>query len=227
MVHPARESSSVGASGAQTGRTVAISPDDGTIIDLRNRWLAALLAWCVPGLGHFYQGRTHKGGLFLGAILGMFLAGLWLGGGKVVYAAWRPEPRWAYLCQAGAGLVAMPALFQARNIAGPAKQPLLASTFMAPPLHPGQVVSRAYADRVVGSDPDIDAEAFLDRPPLRQFQGDQLSFWQRRLGRWFEYGTLYTMLAGMLNMLAIYDAFAGPLGAGSAGAGRSEEGGPS
>ena len=105
MVHPARESSSVGASGAQTGRTVAISPDDGTIIDLRNRWLAALLAWCVPGLGHFYQGRTHKGGLFLGAILGMFLAGLWLGGGKVVYAAWRPEPRWAYLCQAGAGLV--------------------------------------------------------------------------------------------------------------------------
>ena len=76
VVHPARESSSVGASGAQTGRTVAISPDDGTLIDLRNRWLAALLAWCVPGLGHFYQGRTHKGGLFLGAILGMFLAGL-------------------------------------------------------------------------------------------------------------------------------------------------------
>jgi hypothetical protein len=28
---------------------------------------------------------------------------------------------------------------------------------------------------------------------------DELSLWQRRLGRWFEFGTLYTMLAGMLN----------------------------
>ena len=38
------------------------------------------------------------------------------------------------------------------------------------------------------------------------------SIWHRRLGRWFEIGTLYTMLAGMLNMLVIYDAWAGPLG---------------
>jgi hypothetical protein len=32
------------------------------------------------------------------------------------------------------------------------------------------------------------------------------------LGRFFEIGTLYTMLAGMLNLLVIYDAWAGPLG---------------
>ena len=199
-----------------TGRSVAISPDDGSVIDLRNRFLAALLAWCIPGLGHFYQGRKHKGGLFMGAILGMFLAGLWLGGGRVVYAAWRPaEPRWAFVCQAGAGLVAMPALVQSRQLSGPAKQPFFASSFMAPPLHPGQIVSRAYADRLAATDPDIDDEAFFDRPPNRQFRGDELSLWQRRLGRWFEFGTLYTMLAGMLNVLAIYDAFAGPLGAGS------------
>jgi hypothetical protein len=199
-----------------TGRSVAISPDDDSVIDLRNRTLAAFLAWCVPGLGHFYQGRKHKGGLFMGAILGMFLAGLWLGGGKVVYAAWRPaEPRWAFVCQAGAGLVAMPALLQSRHLSGAAKQPFFTSTFMAPPLHPGQIVSRAYADRLIATDPDIEDEAFFDRPPYRQFRGDQLSLWQRRLGRWFEFGTLYTMLAGMLNILAIYDAFAGPLGAGS------------
>lgn len=225
MVHPAREHASVAASGTPAGRTVAISPDDGSIIDLRNPWLAALLAWCIPGLGHFYQGRNHKGGLFMGAVLGMFLAGMWLGGGKVVYASWRPEPRFAYVCQIGAGLVAMPALVQSRSMAGPARQPLFGSTFMAPPLRPGQIVSRAYAERVVDSDPDIEAEAFFERPPGREFRGDQLSVWQRRLGRWFEYGTLYTMLAGMLNLLAIYDAFAGPLGAGSAGGGRSGQDG--
>jgi hypothetical protein len=39
-----------------------------------------------------------------------------------------------------------------------------------------------------------------------------VSRWQRRLGRWFDIGTLYTMLAGMLNVLVVYDAWAGPLG---------------
>ena len=60
--------------------------------------------------------------------------------------------------------------------------------------------------------PDIDAEDFFDRPPLKQFRGEQVSHWHRRLGRWFDIGTLYTMLAGMLNVLVIYDAWAGPLG---------------
>ena len=41
--------------------------------------------------------------------------------------------------------------------------------------------------------------------------GDQLSLWHRRLGRFFDIGTLYTMLAGMLNLLVIYDAWAGPM----------------
>jgi hypothetical protein len=31
------------------------------------------------------------------------------------------------------------------------------------------------------------------------------------LGRFFEIGTLYTMLAGMLNVLVIYDAWSGPM----------------
>ena len=44
-----------------TGQSVANSPDDDSVIDLRNRTLAAFLAWCVPGLGHFYPGRKHKG----------------------------------------------------------------------------------------------------------------------------------------------------------------------
>lgn len=220
MAHTPRDSTSARTGAA--GSTVAISPDDGSIIDLRNPWLAALLAWCVPGAGHFYQGRHHKGGLFMGVILGMFLAGMWLGAGRVVYAAWRPEPRWAYVCQAGAGLVAMPALVQSMRLAGAAKQPLLASPLMAPPLQPGQAVSRAYAERKVAGDEGIDGDDFLDRPPLRVFRGDELSIWQRRLGRWFELGTLYTMLAGMLNVLAVYDAFAGPLGAGSAAASDAE-----
>jgi len=194
-------------------RIVAISPDDGSAIDLRNPAAAALLSWCVPGLGQIYQGRTYKGRLFMGAILGTFLAGLWLGGGKVVYASWKPgDTRWAFVCQAGAGLVTLPAVVQSLHLHGVAKQPFLGSSFMAPPLSAGQYVSRGYAESLARSEPGIDAEDFFDRPPLKQFRGDQVSIWHRRLGRWFEIGTLYTMLAGMLNVLVIYDAWAGPLG---------------
>ena len=57
----------------------------------------------------------------------------------------------------------------------------------------------------------VDADDFFDRPPYKQFRGDQLSRWQRLLGRNFEIGTLYTVIAGMLNLLVVLDAFAGPL----------------
>ncbi len=40
---------------------------------------------------------------------------------------------------------------------------------------------------------------------------DQLSQWHKDNGLYFELGTLYTMIAGLLNVLAIYDALAGPV----------------
>jgi hypothetical protein len=196
----------------QPSRIVAVSPDDGSAIDLRNPALAAVLSWAVPGLGQIYQGRTTKGGLFMAAILSTFVVGLWLGGGKVVYASWKPgDTRWAFVCQAGVGLVAMPAVVQSAKLLGPARQPLVLNGFMAPPLAPGQYVSRGYADRLSRHDPDIQADDFFDKPPLKQFRRDQLAQWHRTLGKFFEIGTLYTMLAGMLNLLVIYDAWAGPL----------------
>jgi len=211
--------SSVGSKAEpQLSRIVAISPDDGSAIDLRNPALAAVLSWAVPGLGQLYQGRTTKGGLFMAAILSTFVFGLWLGGGKVVYASWRPnDKRFAFIGQAAAGLVAMPAVLQSAKLLGPARQPLFLGGFMAPPLVPGQYVSRAYADRLTRDDPEISADDFFDNPPEKQFRekqfrGDQLAQWHRQLGKFFEIGTLYTVLAGMLNLLVIYDAWAGPLG---------------
>ncbi len=40
---------------------------------------------------------------------------------------------------------------------------------------------------------------------------DELAAWHERLYRYFDLGKIYTMIAGLLNVLAIYDAFAGPL----------------
>ena len=41
-------------------------------IDLKDPALAALLAWLIPGLGHWYQGRRAKAVLFFVCIMGLF-----------------------------------------------------------------------------------------------------------------------------------------------------------
>jgi hypothetical protein len=198
-------------------RFVAISPDDGGTIDLRNPAVAAALSWLVPGLGQLYQGRVLKGGIFMVSLLAALLAGLWIGGGKVVYQSWRPgEKRWAFLCQAGIGGIALPAMLQSSLVNGPTKQPLAALPWFTPPLVRGQLVSEAYARRLADGDPDIAAEDFRRQAGgLARYEprhtGGQLSLWHLRLGRFFDIGSLYTMLAGLLNLLVIYDAWAGPM----------------
>lgn len=45
----------------------------------------------------------------------------------------------------------------------------------------------------------------FEAPPSKK----DLDQYHKALGRWWEIGTVYTMLAGLLNVLVIYDAFAG------------------
>jgi len=165
-------------------------------VELKDPAMAALLAWLLPGLGHYYQGRTAKAFLFFVCIMGTFIYGVYLGGsrelgwGRAVYASWRPgNRRLPYLCQIGIGLPAMPALVQALR-AGKGAKPL--SSFMAPP-RPDSAEEASDAVR----------RALEDEPTL-----DQLN---AKLHHFFEFGTVYTMVAGLLNVLAIYDAWGGPV----------------
>ncbi len=173
---------------------------DGIKIDLRNRALAALLAWLIPGAGHFYQGRNAKGGLYMACILTTYIVGFAIGGAHVVYASWIPgDRRWHYACQLGVGLPAFPAMVEGlrmkraterdSNYAGsedeyqtrPDWSPLLGG-WMAPP-----------------------------RRPVHEQKADEISAWYARKGAGYEMGTWYTMIAGLLNILVIYDAYSGPL----------------
>lgn len=159
--------------------SAAAAPDQ-IEIDLKDPFLAAFLAWLIPGAGHWYQGRRHKAVLFFVWILGTFVFGLYLGEGRVVYASLRDsDRRLPYLCQIGVGLPALPALVQAAR-----KTPLqfpVYKDFMAPP-EVSQILN----------------------------QEDELDRLQKRLHRYWEFGTVYTMIAGLLNILAIYDAWGGP-----------------
>ena len=155
-------------------------------IDLRNPAWAAFWAWLWPGAGHLYQRRYGKGALFMVCILGTYFFGLTLGGGHVVYASWtKNDKRWQYFCQLGVGAPALPALLQTHRVKN-GNAPLFADV-MAPPKH------------VAESDIVDDLE------------GDELAQWHLKLHSFFELGTLYTMIAGLLNVLAIYDAYAGPV----------------
>ncbi len=160
-------------------------------IDLRNPWVAGLLAWALPGLGHIYQGRTGKGILFFVCILGTFFYGLYVGGGKVVYAAtdWEQQYRWQYLCQLGVGLPSAPMLIQRERVED-GKEPLF-NGFMAPPSRDPQ--------------PSTDDS---DNPAT---QPNELAKWIIDNHPFFELGTVYTVVAGLLNVLVICDAAGGPL----------------
>ena len=46
--------------------------------------------------------------------------------------------------------------------------------------------------------------------PNRESDPDTLAMWHYDYKHMFEMGTLYTFIAGLLNLLAIYDAFCGP-----------------
>jgi hypothetical protein len=115
-------------------------------------------------------------------ILGTYFFGLSLGGGHVVYASFRkPDVRYYYIWQLGVGLPALPALVQSYRVMRD-KPPLLGLDIMAPPPQ-----------------------------PVRELERDGLAAWHEKYHGYFELGTLYTMVAGLLNILAIYDAYAGPV----------------
>ncbi len=148
---------------------------DGLQIDLKSRTMAGILAFLWPGAGHWYQGRYGKAGLFSTCILGLFMVGMILSGGRVVYASWDPQDyRWHYVLQAGVGIPAAPAAIQ---------------WFF-----------------------ESDSESSLLRGWMaRPANMGVLSDWHKETSAGFDLGTLFTMVAGLLNVLVIFDAVAGPM----------------
>ncbi len=148
---------------------------DGLKIQLRRPEFAAFLAWLIPGAGHYYQGRYGKAAMYCVSILSLFVIGMVLGGGKVVYWSWEPEDRrYHYLCQVGVGLPALPAAISGWY-AKPGSPPIFGG-FMAKP----------------------NGTPMLDN-------------WHKETSHGFDLGGLYTMIAGLLNYLVIFDAYSGPL----------------
>jgi len=182
---------------------VAIDAQSQKTVPLKDPVLAAFLAWLVPGLGHLYQGRTAKAILFFVCLMGTFLYGCYLGSGdqqhdvgwaRVVYFQWDDDDiRYSYFGQVGIGLPALPAMVQAFR-ARHGNRPLWGG-LMAPP-RPVAATGPVHGE-------DLAWKALANQPTL-----DDLHY---QLRSYFELGTVYTLIAGLLNVLAIYDAWGGPV----------------
>ncbi len=85
-------------------------------ISFKNRWLAGVLAFLIPGAGHLYQGRVFKGIVCGLCVLGTFFFGMHLGDWSVVY--WKRDPLNflnPFYAQFFVGLPALPSLVQSRR----------------------------------------------------------------------------------------------------------------
>lgn len=181
-------------------------PSEPTPVPLPSPKLAALLAWLFPGLGHLYQGRRAKGVLFMASIVSLFVAGMVIGEGKVAYASTLPlspirgylYDGWPFLCQSGIGVVAIPGWMErARYMAG--EDLMLVPALYPPPT--GERAVRAPEALLVSIDESGNKVRHPDGPAKRRYD----------LGFRFEVGMVYTVIAGLLNLLVIYDAHSGPM----------------
>jgi Family of unknown function (DUF6677) len=165
--------------------------------------LAALLSFVIPGMGQIYQGRVGKGLLFFGGLYLLFFYGMWMGQWRNV---WLPDAsdlpdvslfgqnlggvpkgiayRPQFLGQVCIGVAAWPAVYQYFTFDATKEEGPIFGTFQRTP-----------------------PEGTANDPPERI----TLNKLQREGNKRWDLGWVYTVIAGVLNLLVIYDAFAGPM----------------
>jgi hypothetical protein len=154
--------------------------------------MAGLLSYLVPGLGQVIQGRIGKGLLFFVCIYGLFFYGQALGHHKNVFLpdTARENNPWR-LPGLLANLYNRPQ-FAGQFWVGVAVWPAVWQYMQSDQRPDGQQIGTVFGD--YQRTPD---EAELNR---LQIDGDKT----------WDLGWIYTVIAGVLNVLVIYDAFAGP-----------------
>ncbi len=257
-------------------------------INLKQPWLAALLAFLLPGAGHLYQGRHFKAAIYFCCILGLFASGMQMSDCKAVYLNRPPENAalqgrshvLPYLAQVPVGAPALYAIVQNRRyyaddnrgLTETLKAPLTAEfqgefhdhaqraplavsgrlelvpkkgdfrtdviggrfigtrddgsaieltlndpVTLDPPIsadprrrvNASVVAGGDAGPRAIGSLSGSIARPFRDwfEAPLDTQQERDL---HRRLGKFHELAMVFTWVAGLLNILAIWDAYEGP-----------------
>jgi hypothetical protein len=151
--------------------------------------LAGVLSYLVPGLGQIYQGRLAKGILFFVCLYGLFFYGLYLGNGQNVYIETPAE---------GGRLARDQKLFQVFLD----RARFLGQMWIGVAAWPAVLQYMTYSPR----EEEHPVLGKLERMPSIE----ELNSFLRSSDKTADLGWVYTVVAGVLNVLVIYDAFAGP-----------------
>ena len=164
--------------------------------------VAGILSYLVPGLGQIYQGRIGKGVLFMVCLLSLFFTGQAMGGWKNVYIPTSDPPAGAN----GNGFAPPQDVRQRRF------SQLIRNLYQR-----WHYVGQFWIG--VAAWPAVwqynHYERTEDTGPVfghfqREIPEQQLNQLQTEGGKRWDLGWVYTVIAGVLNILVIYDAFAGP-----------------
>ena len=109
---------------SRRSRVTATPPGPASVPDAGRAWVAAALAWVIPGSGHLWLGRRQKGLVFLGALPVMFALGLWLEGRLFPFDPSQPLDLLAACADLGNGLPYLVA-----KVAGFGEGRVVAATF--------------------------------------------------------------------------------------------------
>jgi hypothetical protein len=181
--------------------------------------LAGLLSYLVPGLGQIVQGRVSKGLFFMAILLTMFHAGQAMADWKSVYLPivveqnQQAEPlrrsynpfssilgyRWHYAGQFFIGVSAWPAIWQFCELPTPSDP--FWHDYQREPMYRDKEVQLAKLN-AAGLNPAGGQTALSAEGKMNQHLAAGDKTW--------DVGWIYTVIAGVLNILVIYDAVAGP-----------------
>lgn len=150
--------------------------------------IAGLLAVLFPGAGHFFLGERKRAGLIAGGILGLFAGGVLTGGIDVIDR--KEDPIW-FAGQALVGPIAFAVDYWHQAFCKIRDAERVVNGRVRFEVRTGQPdeARDPVSGRSAGTGPGL-------RPPN-----------SKSLGRMNELGTLFATIAGMLNLIAIIDAF--------------------
>ncbi len=193
--------------------------------------LAAFLSYLIPGLGQVTQGRVGKGLLFCFCILTLFFYGSHLGRWSNVYLPDSSEDtnplnlpplladlynRPQFLGQFWVGAAAWPAVLQYMAFNPDEEAGPLFGTFQRFPYEsrsgeePPAEVAGDPAERKRFRRDRREAKWLKPHEALKDYKGKTLNELQTEGDKMWDLGWVLTVIAGVLNVMVIYDALAGP-----------------
>jgi hypothetical protein len=170
------------------------TPEEIPLPPVKLSWVGAVLSFVIPGLGQVYQGRISKGLLFFFGLYLLFFYGMWMGQWQNV---WIPDERdLPDIVLGGQTLGGVPKALAYRP-------QYLGQFWIGIPAWPA-IYQYARFDRMNKAGPIFGK---FERQPSE----DELNDLQRNASKRYDLGWVFTVIAGVLNLLVIYDALAGPM----------------